>query len=187
MSLAITVYCSSATRIDAKHFAAARELGAAIARHGWTLVYGGNDVGPMGQIAHGTRGAGGKVVGITPQVFIDMGVADRACDELIVVESMEARKRLLIERADVILALPGGVGTLEEILSTLVARHLGYHDKPIALIDLDGFYQPLIAMLADWTKQGLVRESSLEFLEVFDSIEACVAWIAKDHAARAAG
>src|SRR6185295_13087082 len=113
---AVTVYCSSSTAIDRAYFDAGRALGAAIARNEWKLVYGGNNVGLMGAIADAVRGAGGKVIGVTPQLFIDKGLDDKNCDEFIVTSNMRERKALMEDRGDAFIALPGGLGTFEEVL-----------------------------------------------------------------------
>src|SRR5881227_920290 len=110
----VTVYCSSSSRVPQVYLDAAAELGRAIARQRWTLVYGGNAVGCMGALADGARAERGKVIGITPQVLVDMGISDERCDELIVTTDMRQRKGLLEARADRFIALPGGLGTLEE-------------------------------------------------------------------------
>jgi uncharacterized protein (TIGR00730 family) len=125
---AITVYCSSSSDIAPAHFDAGRNLGAAIVRQGWTLVYGGNGIGLMGAVADAAREAGGKVVGITPQLLVDHGIADGRCDELVVTAGMRERKALLEQRADAFIALPGGLGTFEEIFEIIVGRVLGVHD-----------------------------------------------------------
>src|ERR1700733_524209 len=109
----VTVYCSSSREVAQVYLDAAEELGRAIAREGWQLVYGGNDCGCMGALAHAARDAGGKVIGVTPQLLVDNGIADQKCDELIVPPDMRQRKALLESRGDAFIALPGGLGTLE--------------------------------------------------------------------------
>jgi uncharacterized protein (TIGR00730 family) len=147
MPFAVTVYCSASRAVPAVYPATAAELGQAIAREGWTLVYGGNCVGCMGELANAVRGAGGKVVGITPQLMVDEGIGDDACDELVVTSNMRDRKALLEQRGDAFVALPGGIGTFEELFEILVGRVLGYHDKPIVILNVGGYYDPLVAML----------------------------------------
>ncbi len=127
--------------------AAGRELGLAIASRGWGLVYGGNRVGMMGELADATRAAGGKVIGITPQLFIDKGVHDALADELIVADGMRHRKALMEDRGDAFVALPGGLGTFEEIFEIICGKQLGYHNKPIVLLNVAGYYDPLLAMI----------------------------------------
>lgn len=168
---AVTVYLSSSTRIDAKYSAQARALGAAIARERWTLVYGGNHVGPMGALADGARSENGRVVGITPRCFNDGGVADNACDELILVDTMRERKRLMEDRGDAFVALPGGVGTLEEWFEILVGRQLRFHDKPILLLSPDDFWRPLVEMLEHFAAHGFVRPETFTHFEVMRSVD----------------
>src|SRR5437016_4730540 len=130
---AITVYCSSSNEVASAYFDAARELGRAIASNGWKLVYGGNNVGLMGALADAVRAGGGKVIGVTPQIFIDHGLDDRECEELLVTECMRTRKAAMEARGDAFVALPGGLGTLEELFEIIVGRQLGFHTKPIVL------------------------------------------------------
>ena len=156
---AVTVYCSSSRHVAPVYFDAARELGTAIAQNGWQLVYGGNSVGCMGALADAARGAGGKVIGITPQLLVDQGIADDNCDELVVTSGMRDRKALLEERGDAFVALPGGLGTLEEVFEILVGRVLGYHQKPIVILNVDGFYDPLLDMVENGIAQRFIKAS----------------------------
>ena len=158
----ITVYCSSSDHVDRCYLEAARELGAAIARAGWRLVYGGNCVGCMRELADGARSAGGKVSGITPRLLVEQGIADQKCDELLVTSGMRERKALLEERGDAFIALPGGLGTMEEIFEIIVGRVLGFHAKPIVLLDIAGYYVPLLSMIAHGIEQGFIRPTARE-------------------------
>lgn len=142
--LNICVYCASSNQIDEAFFALARVAGAAIARRGWALVYGGGSVGMMGELARAVHASGGRVVGVIPQFLLDREVGYLAADELIVTTTMRERKRLMDERADAFVALPGGFGTLEELLEILTLRQLGYHDKPIIIVNADGFFDLLL-------------------------------------------
>ena len=155
---AVTVYCSSSAKIAPEYFAAADHLGRAIAGRGWKLVYGGNNVGMMGRLADAVRDAKGKVIGITPRLLLDKGIADERCDELVVTDSMRERKQLLEERGDAFITLPGGIGTFEEIFEILVARSLGYHDKPIVLLNINGYYDPLLRMMDHAVKERFIRD-----------------------------
>ena len=120
----ITIYCSSSSDLADVYYRAGADLGAAIARHGWALVYGGNRIGLMATVADAARAAGGKVVGITPQLMVDHGIGDDHCDELVVTAGMRERKALLEQRGDAFIALPGGLGTFEELFEVLVGRLL---------------------------------------------------------------
>lgn len=174
MSRAITVFSSSSTSVDRRYFDAAASLGAAIAREGWMLVYGGNRVGPMGALADAVRKGGGKVLGITPKLFYDHGVVDHDCDELLVTDTMRQRKHLLEERGSAFVVLPGGPGTLEEFTEAIVGRFLKLHDKPVILVNLDGFWTPLIQLLHAWRDTGFCRQAMLDQLIVVDSVDECM-------------
>ena len=173
---AVTVYCSSSDDVAPIYFDAARELGASIARERWTVVYGGNALGCMRALANGARSAGGKVTGVTPRLWVDDGTADTKCDELVVTDGMRQRKALMEERGDAFITLPGGLGTLEELFEILVGRVLGYHAKPIVLLNLAGFYDPLLRMIHDGIDQKFIRAKSLRHFHispnVADAIEA---------------
>jgi cytokinin riboside 5'-monophosphate phosphoribohydrolase len=139
------VYTSSSDGIDDHYRSAARAFGYRVGERGDALIYGGTDVGLMGVLSAAVREAGGHVTGVLPQLMADRGLADTDCDELIVTDGMADRKRAMIERAEAFVALPGGFGTLEELLEVLTLKQLGYHDKPIVLLDVDGFWQPLLS------------------------------------------
>ncbi len=168
---AVTVFLSSAKKVDAVYFDAARQLGQAIAREGWALVYGGNYIGCMAAIADGAREMGGQVIGITPKLFVDENVSDTLCDELIVTDSMRQRKHLLEQRGDAFITLPGGIGTFEEFFEIVVARQLGYHKKPIILLNINGFYSPLLELLEKGTEQHFVRPETKNIIQVATTIE----------------
>ena len=175
-SYSVTVYCSSTRDIDPAYLDAAAEVGRAIAGRGWGLVYGGNAVGSMGRLADGARAGGGHVVGITPRLFAELhdvsdeDIVDRACDELLLVDTMRQRKRLLEERGDAFLTLPGGIGTMEEFFEILVGRVLRQHDKPLVLLNLGGFYDPLIAMIEHGVEARFVRPGAWEHVRVAASV-----------------
>ena len=153
----ITVFCSSSKELPALYYRAGEDLGAAIARNGWTLVYGGNRIGLMASVADAARAAGGKVLGITPQLMLDHGIGDDLCDELVVTPGMRERKALLEQRGDAFVALPGGLGTFEELFEVLVGRLLGYHDKPIVLLNVEGYYDRLIAAVEHGIDEGFIK------------------------------
>src|SRR3954463_8728585 len=167
---AVTVYCSSSHSVAAAYFNAARELGHEIARAGWALVYGGNNLGLMDAVACACRSAGGKVIGITPQRMVDEGIADSACAELIVTTDMRERKALLEARGDALVALPGGIGTFEEFFEVLVGRMLGYHAKPIVVLNIAGYYDPLILMIDHGIEQGFIKPKAREAFYVTTSV-----------------
>jgi hypothetical protein len=173
----VTVYCSSSRDVAREYFTAAANLGRAIATQGWDLVYGGNDCGCMGALAHAARAAKGKVIGVTPQLLVDNGIADERCDELIVTATMRERKAILEWRGDAFVTLPGGLGTLEEIFEILVGRTLGYHAKPVVLLNISGFYDPLLAMLDHGVEQRFIRPKARNHLHVSSTVESAMEYL----------
>jgi uncharacterized protein (TIGR00730 family) len=173
----VTVYCSSSKGITPAYFRAGAELGTAVARNGWTLVYGGNRIGLMGVLADAARAAGGKVVGITPQLMLDQGIGDDFCDELVITSGMRERKALLEQRGDAFVALPGGLGTLEELFEVLVARLLGYHDKPIVLLNVAGYYDRLIAAVEHGIEEGFIKAKSRKAWHVAADVEGTISYL----------
>ena len=151
---------------------AAHELGTAIADAGWTLVYGGNDTGCMGTLARAARASGGRVVGVSPQIFVDKGVIDNLCDELIITEDMRKRKEIMEQSGDAFVALPGGIGTYEELFEILVGKQLRFHNKPIVVINVDDYFRPLIDMLERGRELGFVRHGTIEQMYITQSIPA---------------
>lgn len=177
----ITVYCSSSRHLPPVYYEAGAELGRAIAGLGWTLVYGGNRVGLMASVADAARAAGGRVVGITPQVLVDEGIADELCDELIVTQTMRERKALLEARGDALIALPGGLGTFEEFFEILVGRVLGCHAKPIVLLNVAGYYQPLLAMIDHGIEHGFIKPAAREDFFVAPAVPEALAFLNAAH------
>lgn len=153
----VTVYASSSERIDRRHFAVAEELGRRIAQQGWRLVFGGGRHGLMGAVSRGARAAGGEIVGVILQQFIDKNVHCEQTREMTSVDDMRQRKRGLDEAGDAYVALPGGLGTLEEVLEILSFKQLGFHRKPVVLLDALGYWQPLLRMLADGFAGGFIQ------------------------------
>jgi uncharacterized protein (TIGR00730 family) len=174
---AVTVFSASSTKIDRVYFDAADELGYAIAQSGWDLVYGGNDVGPMGALAAGARRGRGRVIGVTPQVFIDAGHADTACDELILVDSMRQRKATMETRGDAFITLPGGLGTLEEFFEIVVGQFLGFHAKPIVLLNINGFYDDLLHLIQRQIEGHFVRPAAWEGVHVTTSVTSAIDYL----------
>lgn len=174
MVRSVTVYCSSSSAIPKIYFEGAAALGSAIAGQGWQLVYGGNAVGLMAAVANAARAAGGKVVGITPQLMVDRGVSDSQCDELIVTNTMRDRKALLEERGDAFIALPGGLGTFEELFEIIVGKQLSYHNKPIVLLNISNYYGPLLQMIEHGIEQKFIKGKSRELYFVAESVAAAI-------------
>ena len=157
----LCVYCGSRPGVDARYAQAAREVGDWIGRHGGQLVYGGGQNGLMGIVAEATAAAGGSVVGIIPQFMVDREWARPSCDELPIVGTMHERKQMMVDRADAFLALPGGIGTFEEFFEAWTWRQLGYHNKPVGLLNLAGYYDNLLQFLQGSVSQGFMHESHL--------------------------
>jgi uncharacterized protein (TIGR00730 family) len=176
----VTVYCSSSSAVAPEYQSAARELGAEIATQGWRLVYGGNVVGLMATIAEGARAAGGKVTGITPQLMVDKGLSDPLADELLVTNDMRDRKALLEARGDAFVALPGGLGTYEEVFETLVGRQLGYHDKPIVLLNIGDYYGPMLDMVEHGIEHKFIKNSARDLFFVAPTVEEAISYLKKD-------
>ena len=157
----ICVYCASSTAIDASYLELARAVGERIAADGHALVSGGGRVSMMGAVARAARAGGAHTTGVIPAHLVPLEVADDDADELIVVDSMRERKRVMDERSDAFLALPGGIGTLEELFEVWTASSLGMHPKPVAVLDPGGFYTPLWSWLESQVAGGFVREAAL--------------------------
>ena len=143
----ITVYCSSSGALQAHFSEGARTVGSALAAAGLTMVYGGGSTGLMGECARAAKAGGGRVIGITTGKLDSLEHGWRGCDELQVVETMPERKTRMMDLADGYVVLPGGLGTYEEFFEVLVARQLGDHSTPIVIVNHDGYYDPLIAMI----------------------------------------
>ena len=156
---AICVFCASSERIAQQYVDLAAEVGAEIARRGHTLVTGGGSVSCMGAVARAARAGGGRTVGIIPEALLAWEVADEDADELVVTPDMRVRKGEMDRRADAFLTLPGGLGTLEELLEIWVARILRMHDKPVVVLDPDGVFAHLRAQIDQLVSSGFARPS----------------------------
>ena len=154
----VCVYCGSGNGDDARFGDAAEELGRALAAAGVGLVYGGGGEGLMGRLARSTLAAGGYVTGIIPNFLVRKEHALTAAQEMVVVETMHERKQAMFDRADAFVALPGGAGTLEELVEQLTWAQLNRHVKPILLADIGGFWRPLLALFAHMRIKGFIRE-----------------------------
>jgi uncharacterized protein (TIGR00730 family) len=162
----VAVYCGSRFG-DSPAFAdAARTLGDLIGRGGATLVYGGGRVGLMGTVADAVMAAGGQVIGVIPQALMDREVGHTGLTELHVVQTMHERKQLMAERADAFISLPGGIGTLEELYEVWSWQQLGYHDKPVALLNVEGYYDALLEFHRVMQARGFVSDAQFNALLV---------------------
>lgn len=165
-AFSVCVYCGSRTGVDARHTAAAQAVGRWIGRHGGQLVYGGGRNGLMGAVADATLAAGGRVLGIIPRALVEKEWAHTACSELRIVETMHERKRLMAEHSDAFLALPGGIGTFEEFFEVWTWRQLGYHDKPVGLLNHHGYYDTLLAFVQASVAAGFMNDWQLDLIRV---------------------
>lgn len=167
---AICVFCASSRTLDQRWLELATETGAELARRGHTLVSGGGCVGMMGAVADGARAAGGRTLGVIPQALVDLEVADLASDELLITDGMASRKTLMIEKSDAFVALPGGLGTLDELFEVWTTATLAMHDKPMVLVDADGFYRPLLDWLHTLADRHFLKPAGLDLLLVADTV-----------------
>ncbi len=158
-AFSLCVYCGSRPGHTAAFAEVARQVGEWIGQQGGQLVYGGGHNGLMGVVADATLAAGGRVIGVIPKALVEKEWAHLGCTELHVVDTMHERKRIMAEHADAFLALPGGIGTLEEFFEVWTWRQLGYHDKPIGLLNQNGYYDQLLAFLASSVNDGFMSDS----------------------------
>jgi len=168
----VCVFCGASSGLRAAYAEAARSFGVTLARRGLGLVYGGGRVGLMGALADGALGAGGEAIGVIPQALVDRELAHSGLTALHVVASLHERKALMAELADAFVALPGGFGTLDELMEQLTWTQLGLHAKPVGLLDVEGYWQPLIALSRHATEEGFVRESDLAAIAVAEDGDA---------------
>jgi uncharacterized protein (TIGR00730 family) len=171
----LCVYCGSSGAVDRQYREAATELGARLAAAGIGLVYGGGRVGLMGLLADAALAGGGDVIGIIPSRLRDAELAHPGATELVVVDSMHERKRLMAEKADAFAVLPGGIGTLDELFEILSWKQLGLHDKPILVADIGGYWAPLRVLLDDIVTKGFARPAARELLRVVPTVVALMA------------
>jgi uncharacterized protein (TIGR00730 family) len=167
---AIAVYCGSATPADTVYVEAARIVGTTLAQRGITVVYGGGRLGLMGAVADAALAAGGKVIGIIPEALVGAEVAHRGCTELHVVKNMHERKQAFTDLSDGFINLPGGVGTMDEMWEAVSWSQLGYHSKPVGILNIAGYYDHLIAFNAHMVEVGFVREAHKGILLVADAL-----------------
>lgn len=165
---AICVYCASSNHVDPLYFDHARELGRLLAEAGYPLVFGGGKVGLMGELARAVHAHGGRVVGVIPSTMTDVEIAYHDADELIITDTMRQRKQVMEDRADAFITLPGGFGTLEELSEMIVGRLLGFHDKPLVLLNSHGFYDPLIRLFDHFIEHRFAKPEHVTCFAVAD-------------------
>jgi uncharacterized protein (TIGR00730 family) len=162
----ICVYCGSRKGVADAFVQAARDVGRWIGERGGQLVYGGGNNGLMGIVADATLAAGGTVIGVIPRALVEKEFAKRDCTELHVVETMHDRKQMMAERATAFLALAGGIGTFEELFEVWTWRQLGYHDKPVAILNTSGYYDPLLQFLQGSIRAGFMNDWQMDLVRI---------------------
>ncbi|SMX34446.1 TIGR00730 family Rossman fold protein [Actibacterium lipolyticum] len=168
----ICVFCGSRDGGRESYALAAEETGRAIAQEGWRLVYGAGDVGLMGRIARSTQAAGGATFGVIPVHLFEREVGKRDLSTFIVTENMHERKKVMYMNSDAIVVMPGGAGSLDEFFEVLTWRQLGLHEKPIYLLNVDGFWNPLTGLMDHFIGEGFAEESLKAYVTVVDDVPA---------------
>lgn len=163
-AFSLCVYCGSRPGNSPEFATMARDVGTWIGQHGGQLVYGGGHSGLMGIMADAALAAGARVVGVIPTALVEKEWAHTGCTELHIVENMHDRKRIMAEHADAFLALPGGIGTMEEFFEVWTWRQLGYHNKPVGLLNMDGFYDSLLTFLNSAVSSGFMNEWQMDLI-----------------------
>ena len=167
----VCVYCGSRNGMRPAYKALAQALGTAIGRRGWQLVYGGGRAGLMGTVADATLAAGGRVVGVIPESLMTLEVGHAGLSELHVVQTMHQRKQLMSERSHAFIAMPGGIGTFEELFEVWTWRHLQYHDRPIGLLDAEDYWVPMLQFLRHSVTEGFMGDDQMAMLHSDDEVE----------------
>lgn len=167
----VCVYCGSSSKVDDTYFETTKTLGKLLSDHEYDLVYGGGRMGLMGEIATTMLENGRKVIGIIPSHLSDKEVAHKDLSELHVVETMHERKKMMVDHADAFLVLPGGLGTMDEFFEVFTWWQLGLHDKPIIIVNVNGYWSPLLNLIENIAQVGFCQPSDLGYLIVVDRIE----------------
>ena len=171
----VCVFGASSANIDARYADDARELGRRLAENGWRCVNGGGAVGLMGAVTDGTLDAGGEVTGVIPKFMVDNGWCYDRLEDVVVTADMHQRKQIMSEMADAVIALPGGVGTLEELLETLTWRQLGLVKTPIIILNSLGYYDNLLSMLSHAIDEGFMKQSHARLWQVATTPQQAIA------------
>ncbi len=167
----VCVYCGSRPGTRPGYAALAQALGTAIGRRGWQLVYGGGRAGLMGTVANATLAAGGRVVGVIPESLMTLEVGHAGLSELHVVKTMHERKQMMAERSDAFVAMPGGIGTFEELFEVWTWRHLGYHHSPMGLLDAEAYWAPMLQFLRHAVAEGFMGDDQMAMLHTNVDVE----------------
>ncbi|MFC2951851.1 TIGR00730 family Rossman fold protein [Marinicaulis aureus] len=183
----VTVYCASSPKTHADYLNAATRLGEILGDAGWTTVYGGGGIGSMGALADGALSRGGRVEGVLPRFMYDLEWGHTGLTDLHLVNDLHERKRLMIDRADAVVALPGGCGTFEELFEAITWKRLGLFAKPIIIVNIRNYYDPCLKLLEQAVREHFMNEKHLEMWsvaagadEVLDKIEQAPAWSEDD-------
>ena len=170
-NMKICVFCSANQQIDLEFFTMTEELGTWAAKNGHSIVYGGVNQGLMECLGKATKEAGGRTIGIIPMVVEKSGRMSDYVDIEIPCDNLTDRKQLMMDQSDVFIALPGGIGTMDEVFTVAASATIGYHDKPLILYNMKGFWNPLIAFLDDLKAKGMIRGDWRDIIKTADSIE----------------
>ena len=166
----VAIFCAASENIAPGYFEAAAEVGAMLGRLGKTMVYGGARFGLMEATAKAAKAAGARIVGVVPDILVERDRVSRLLDEQVGCSNLSERKDIMLERSDVLVALPGGVGTLDEIFHVLAAATIGYHTKRVVLYNVNGFWNALLAVVDEMSQAGFVRGEMDKYLVVADNI-----------------
>lgn len=168
----VCVYCGSRDGSDPAYTKAASDTGEMLTRNNWRLVYGAGDVGLMGRVARSVQDAGGTTFGVIPTHLLDWEVGKRDLDSFVITETMHERKKVMLMNADAVVVLPGGAGSLDEFFEALTWRQLGLHQKPIILLNTNGYWEPLKALIDHTVSQGFAGENVQDFIQTADTVDA---------------
>jgi uncharacterized protein (TIGR00730 family) len=177
MALTIGVYCASSSKVDELYLKAAEQIGELIAAGEFTLVYGGGNIGLMGTLARSVKKNGGSVTGVNLELFVQKGLCYRDADEIIICKTMHERKRIMEDRSDAFIVLPGGFGTLEEFSEVLTLKQLRFHNKPIVVVNTNGFYSSLLAWMENSFKENFVKDKYRSLYHVAEEPERAFSYI----------
>jgi uncharacterized protein (TIGR00730 family) len=179
MASAVCVFCGSSTRVERHFLDVGQEMGRLLAAHGLTLVYGGGSIGLMGEMARAVQQGGGRVIGVIPHAMNRAEIAYRDADELIMTDNMRQRKAAMDDRCDAFVALPGGLGTLEELIEVMTHRVLNFHDKPVVIVNTNGFYDPLLSLFDHFVQHQFARPEHLGCVHVVGTPSDAIAYLTR--------
>ncbi len=177
MIRSVCVYCSSSTRVPRQYYETAGVLGRLIAENGYSLVYGGGNLGLMGEVARAAKNGGGRVTGIIIKKFHERGLGFTGADRMIVVESMDRRKRIMCDLSDAFISIPGGFGTLDELFEVISLKQLHFHNKPVVIVNTNNFFDELMQWVKKAVEEGFIKQKYRELYYVAESASDCVSYI----------